>query len=460
MKKATETKFGVLRPALDHINLEDIDEGDRARKNYKDMDELVTSITKHGLIHPIAIQLVDDPELETSYKLIAGGRRYRAHKILTRETIPARIYDHELTDLELKSIELEENIRREDLEWEEKVNLQRDIHRLQIAIYGVKTSTKLDAPGHSMQDTADLLGVSSATVSKDLKLSKAMEMFPEAPWKKCKNQHEATKLQKRLEDTIIRTDLAERATKQLGSGEEGKKKLMEAYIVGDFFEGVKSIPDESIDFVEIDPPYGIDLKTVKAQRDGGQAEGLDEYNEVLDTDYPDFLQKTFAEAFRVMKPNSWMICWFGPEPWFELIHSLINNAGFKTNRMCGIWVKPTGQTNSPTTRLGNAYEMFFYCRKGKAILSKPGSSNVFQYKPVNPDDKRHPTERPIELTRDILSTFVKENSRVLVPYAGSGSTLLAAAAEKMIPVGFDLNQGYKDRYVLHLQGLGQPKEET
>ena len=451
-------KFEVHKPRLEHIMLIDINEGDRARENYKDMDELVQSIQKHGLIHPIALQLTDDPELDTSYKLIAGGRRFRAHQMMTRETVPARIYDHDLTELELRSIELEENIRREDLDWKEKVNLQREIHRLQVEIYGEKTSTNPDAPGHSMADTAELLGVSKGTVSKDIKLAEAMQMFPAAPWEKCKNQSEASKLQKRLEDTIIRTDLAEKATRALGAGDAGKKKLMDAYIIKDFFEGVKAIDNETIDFVEIDPPYGIDLKTVKAQREGGQAEGLDEYNEVIDTDYPEFLMKTFEESYRVMKPNSWGICWFGPEPWFELIHSLIKNAGFKTHRMCGIWVKPAGQTNAPTVRLGNAYEMFFYFQKGKANLSKPGSSNVFQYKPVNPDDKRHPTERPIELTRDILSTFVKENSRVLVPFAGSGSTLLAAAAEKMIAIGFDLNQGYKDRYVLHLQGLGQPKE--
>ncbi len=451
----SENKFEVHKPRLEHLYLEDIDEGSRARDNYKDMDTLCASIVKHGLILPIAVQLVDDPALDTSYKLMAGGRRFRAHQMLKRETVPCRIYDHEITELELRSIELEENIQREDLDWAEKVNLQREIHRLQVQIYGEKTSTKPEAPGHSMADTAEQLGVSKATVSKDIKLADAMEMFPDAPWAKCKNQSEATKLQKRLEDTIIRTDLADKATIALGKGDEAIKKLMDSFIINDFFVGAKIIPDETIDFVEIDPPYGIDLKTVKAQRDGGQAEGLDEYNEVIDTDYPEFMQKVFAECFRCMKPNSWGVCWFGPEPWFELMYSLIKAAGFKTHRMVGVWTKPSGQTNSPTTRLGNAYEMFFYFYKGKAVLSRPGSSNVFQYPPVNPDDKRHPTERPIPLMRDVLSTFVKENSRVLVPFAGSGSTLLAATAEKMIPIGFDLNQGYKDRFVLHLQGLGK-----
>lgn len=450
-----DNKFAVHKPRLEHIKLDNIDKGVRSREDYKDMETLCRSIETHGLILPIAVQAV-----EVGYLLLAGGRRYRAHEMLGRDTIPCRVYDHEITELELRSIELEENIQREDLDWREKVNLQREIHRLQVAIYGEKTSTKPDAPGHSMQDTADMLNVSKGTVSKDIKLADAMEMFPDAPWQKCKNQSEATKLQKKLEDTFVRQDLAQKATQALGKGDDFLKKIMNSYVVGDFFEKVKEIPDGSINLVEIDPPYGIDLQKVKAQREGGMAEGLDEYNEVVDTEYPEFMMKTFKECYRVMKENSWLICWFGPEPWFELMYNMLIKSGFKTHRMCGIWVKPTGQTNSPTTRLGNAYEMFFYAYKGKATLSKPGRSNVFQYNPVNPDNKRHPTERPIGLMRDLLSTFAKENSRVLVPFAGSGSTLLAAAAEKMIPVGFDLSQGYKDRFVLHLQQAQVKAEEN
>lgn len=444
-----ENKFEVHKPRLDHIELSDIDLGDRARIDYKDMETFCASIVKNGLIHPVAVQALNE-----GYKLIAGGRRYRAHEKLERDSIPCRVYDHELTELELKTIELEENIQREDLEWAEKVNLQRDIHRLQVEIYGVKTSTAKDASGHSMADTATLLGVNKATISKDIKLADSMETFPEAPWERCKTQKDATNLQKKLEDTILRQDLAEKATKALGVGDKLIKKIMDSYIVGDFFDYVKDIPDGSMHLVEIDPPYGIDLKTVKATRNGAGAEGLDEYNEWIDTEYPELMMKTLKECYRVMSPNSWLICWFAPEPWFELIYSMIKNTGFKTHKMCGIWVKPTGQTNSPTLRLGNAYEMFFYAYKGKATLSRPGRSNVFQHKPVNPDDKRHPTERPISLMRDIYSTFTKENARVMIPFAGSGVGNLAAVAEKMIPISFDLNQGYKDRFILCLQEAG------
>jgi len=44
-----------------------------------------------------------------------------------------------------------------------------------------------------------------------------------------------------------------------------------------------------------------------------------------------------------------------------------------------------------------------------------------------------------------------EGSRVLVPYAGSGNTLLAAFQNKMIPIGFDLGSIHRDSYITRLE---------
>jgi DNA modification methylase len=48
----------------------------------------------------------------------------------------------------------------------------------------------------------------------------------------------------------------------------------------------------------------------------------------------------------------------------------------------------------------------------------------------------------------IMETFAFPNSKVLVPFAGSGVSLLAAHSLKMHPVGYDLSQQYKDSYIL------------
>jgi len=59
---------------------------------------------------------------------------------------------------------------------------------------------------------------------------------------------------------------------------------------------------------------------------------------------------------------------------------------------------------------------------------------------VSSEKKIHPTERPIEMIQEVLQTFTQANSRVFVPFLGSGNTLLAANNAQMNAFGFDLDK--------------------
>ena len=420
-----------------------------------DISGLVEDMKVNGIIQPLAV--VDAMDKDQPYTLLAGERRLHAASKANLTEIPVRIYPLNMSEHQRRSIELAENFYRKDFDYQEKVNLQREIHELQVKIHGPKISTSPDASGHGLSDTASMLGVTKGSVSQDIKLSKFMEDFPEADWTGCKNQHEATKLMSKISNSLVRKEAAKIVEEELGTGDSFHSKIMDAYIVGDFFEGVANIPDESIDLVEIDPPYAIDLQKVKKQGGPNQSqratEGLSEYNEVDVQHYDTFLAKTFTSCFRVMKPNSWLICWFGPDPWFEIVCTKLWKAGFNTTRLVGIWVKGSGQANRPMELLANSYEMFFYAWKGRPELARPGMTNLFEYKPVPPTQKTHPTERPIEMISDVITTFGREGSKVLVPYAGSGNTLIAAAGNSMIPIGFDLEGSYKESYILKVKEI-------
>lgn len=80
--------------------------GDRRRDEMGDIAGLAKSIEKHGLLHPIVV--------DADHNLVAGERRLRAHEHLGRAWIEARQLG-DLTDAELREIELEENLRRKDL---------------------------------------------------------------------------------------------------------------------------------------------------------------------------------------------------------------------------------------------------------------------------------------------------------------------------------------------------------
>lgn len=438
---------------LNIIPISQIEVGDRFRIEYGDIDALAASLKKEGIIQPLAVRRLDIDR----YDLCAGGRRLRACVLAGIVDIPVRIYPETMTDLELRSVELMENVARKDLTWDEAARLRKEIHLVNEAIFGKKTSTSPDALGWSKRDTADLLGKSVGGVTEDINLAHALEVFPQL--KEAKTKQDASKLLKKLQEGMILSEIAKRAQAKTANTplEIIHQDLISKYIIADFFEGVKKIPDHSIDIIEIDPPYAIDLDHVKKIK-GDMKTGTMDYNEIPVEKYVPFLDLLFKECYRVMSENSWLICWFAYEPWFEFVYQAMARHGLKGSRVPAVWVKEgiTGQTNHPDKYMGSITEPFFYMRKGSPVIARQGRPNVFVYKTVSANSKIHPTERPIEMIQDVLQTFAWEGARILVPFLGSGNTMLAAANLGLTGVGFDLTQEYKDAYTLRVME-GRPQ---
>jgi len=340
-----------------------------------------------------------------------------------------------------------ENLYRKEMLYWEHDNLVKEIHELEQQIHGVKAPGP--GIGHSMQDTGDMLGVSKMHVSSAIKRAEARELFP-ALFEKCKTQADASKVIKQMDEKIIREALAQKIR-----SEQTDTKLIDLekrFIISDFFEGVELLPNDYFNLVEIDPPYAIDLKEVKKKETISQY-NLDDYNEISSDRYQVFLANLFLECYKKMSKNSWLICWFAPEPWFETIYKELSNAGFTTTRMCGVWRKPSGQNKRPELYLANSYEMFFYAWKGRPVINR-ARGNVFDATPVAPQNKIHPTERPIELMQEIYDTFCFTGSKILIPFLGSGNGILAAHRLGMDAYGFELSQAYKDSFIVNLHKKG------
>ena len=454
-EKALKIDLKVSEIEVKSIPLSDIYVDKRFRTDMGDLTSLAASIKKEGLIQPIAI--CQNPEgSEKPYKLIAGERRFTAIEYLcvknaSSKRIACRIFPIDIPELQLRVLEFAENIYRKDFTWQEECNLKEHIQTLQQKIYGRKTSTSKDAPGWSLKDLSAMTGKSKATLSTDINLAKIMKETPEVDWSKFKTKNDAQKALKHAKKTVVQTINAKKAEKTLGEGDSRKRKLIDSYHVQDFFKGVRKLGDQTMDFIEIDPPYAISLEQKKKEYK------YTGYNEISTEKYPAFMQKVFSECYRVLKNNRWMVCWFAPEPWFADIHTWLTTAQFISKRMPGIWVKGeedgdamsiSAQTKSPNHSLANAYEMFFVAKKGKPELNRPGAHNIFNHKPTPHQHKIHPTERPLELLRDILTTFAGPMANVLVPFAGSGNTLIAANIQNMLPIGFDLTEEYFEGYII------------
>lgn len=427
---------GERKDKLRYVKIADITCEDRAREDLGDIEELKASIKDKGVIQPIT--------LDSTLRLLAGGRRFSASRDIGLLTIPAIIREN-VSEIDAKEIELIENIHRKDFTWQERARLTAEID----ALYRKKD------PNWSQRKTAELTSKSVGAINLDLQLAAAMVALPELG--ECKTADDAVKTIKKLEERAIIQELRRRQEHQVANG-SGKgldhgiatalKEADNNYRIGDVFTGMEKLKANGhISIIECDPPYGIDLNSQKAGKDnvGSTVSG---YKEVHEDVYENFLEKLCNELYRVAGRDCWLVFWFGPT-WQAEVLSALRNAKWQVDEIPAIWAKPNGQTLQPELYYARCYEPFYLARKGKPVMAERGRSNVFAYSGTS--NKYHPTQRPVELIEEIFSTLSSGMDTVFVPFLGSGATLRACYNRGLKGFGFDLDGKYKDKFMLSVE---------
>lgn len=428
------------------VKVSDIIEGDRFRTDLGNIDELVESIREKGLIQPICI--------DQDMRLLAGGRRFTAVTRLGLSDIPCLIRESP-DEVDAREIELMENIHRKEMTWQEQAKLTARIHSLYLE----------KDPNWSGRKTAQLIDQNPMNVSRALRLAAGMEILPDLA--ECKTADDAGKVMKKAEENAIVAELARRQQTLVLSSQEPEKnsKLTtkergiaatlkvanEGYRIGDTFEGLKSLRTNGhIDFIECDPPYGVELDILTQRADAPNVNKRDgDYNEIPQDKYEAFIEELTKETYRVAGKDSWMIFWFAFK-WMPVVHDRLIEAGWQIDEVPALWLKGNGRTPRPDLLLARAYEPFFICRKGQPTIIKQGRMNTWT---MNVDDKKyHPAQRPLRLICDILDTFLDERQHtILIPFLGSGTTLRACYQKGHIGFGWDNNGEYKDHFMLAVE---------
>lgn len=451
----------ALKGYLDTIPVTQIEIGDRFRKDLGDIESLKASIEEQGLLSPIVVKMNPDYSGGSDsqrYLLMAGHRRLTATVELGLDSINATVYPAELDELDLRVIELMENIARSDLNYAEEAKLTAAIHALQQEKYGVGKSgerTDLDRGGWTQKDTGKMLKMAPQQVSANLKMAQIIERVPE--FANCGSRLEAQKKLEKFEEGLINAEILRRAQEKAAKGapadtEEAKNLLFQQdltarYIVADFFEKIKQTGDSIFDLICCDPPYNVDIDN---RRDiSGEVREQLHTQRGEDESYLVFIKAMFDQCLRVARPNAWLICWHAIQYTKELA-DIATTVGWDVCRVPGMWVKSLGNTATPNCRMRNLWEPFLYMRKGQGQIYKPGRANTFIYNNVPPNLKIHPTEKPIEMLQDIMQTFAPPEAQVLVPFLGSGNDLLAASNALMSPIGYELNPEYRDAFTLRV----------
>ena len=162
------------------LKISEIKIGQRVRDEYGDMESLAESIQKHGLLHPVVV--------DSDYNLIAGCRRLLACERIGWMEIEVKMLEN-ISEKELRILELEENIRRKDLtELEKSKNLvklaemkeQEMKQKIEVMAESAKTNLGGRPPilGVALKDIADDIGISRETLRDAKQHVKAVEEFP------------------------------------------------------------------------------------------------------------------------------------------------------------------------------------------------------------------------------------------------------------------------------------------
>jgi site-specific DNA-methyltransferase (adenine-specific) len=195
-------------------------------------------------------------------------------------------------------------------------------------------------------------------------------------------------------------------------------------IRGESNEVLAGFENETIDLVVTDPPYLCRYK----DRQG---------RSLANDDNPEAVLSVFDQLYRVLKPNSYCISFYGWNAIAEFSDAW-KEAGFKTVGHI-VWTK------NYASRSGHTH----YKHESAFILAKG-----FPQKPANPmndvqpwlysGNKRHPTEKAVSVIAPLIDCFSKRGDVVLDPFSGSGSTSVAAALNHRRYVGIELEQQYCD----------------
>jgi site-specific DNA-methyltransferase (adenine-specific) len=198
--------------------------------------------------------------------------------------------------------------------------------------------------------------------------------------------------------------------------------FLNAIINGDCLNVLPTLPARSVDFVLTDPPYITRYKS----RDG---------RTVPNDDNDAWLKPAFAEIYRQLRKDSFCVSFYGWPHADKFLHAF-RAAGF---RPVGHFIFPKTYTSS-SRYVRYQHECAYLLAKGYPQQPKNAIGDVISWKYTG--NRLHPTQKPLCVLSPLIEAFSQPNATVLDPFAGSGSSLLAAKMLGRNYLGIELDPAY------------------
>lgn len=422
-----------------------------ANRQRRDFDEqaladLADSIQRNGLLHPIVVRSNGDAQVF----LVAGERRLRAIQMLDLQgarfgygdvEVPSGIVPvNDLGDLnaeEAYEAELEENIIRVDLSWQERTEALANLHELRTRQHDGRQTTK-----DTGVEAFPSLDPSAAgqIVRQAVVLKREMARDPEVA--AAKTQRDAWKIVKRKEDARVNTALA------LEMGTKSASELHQV-INADCREWLATANHGQFDCILIDPPYGMGADNFGDA--AGKLVGI-EHDYTDDRDHALGLMETIApDLWFVAKEQAHLYVWCDIDQFSDL-KLIFAKSGWWVHRTPLINIKREGgRVPWPENGPRRCYEMVLYAVKGKRPVTAI-YRDVFE-STLGEDTGGHGAAKPVEAYVDLLRRSCRPGDHVLDCFAGSGTILSAAHELKLRSTAVELNPAYYGMCLKRLEGL-------
>ena len=429
----------------------------RQRKDLGDLSELKTSLLNVGLINPIVIE---QDSADRLFYLIAGERRYTAWSELWKEgklpeVIPCRVLS-DLSPDQKHLIELEENIKRKDLTWQEYCEAIDKMFELkgcqtndELAEYlGLSTSVvqrarqvwaNIDNPKVAGADTISAAHTickrESARALDSAKNSLEHILFNDIP--EMRNVESESRLASNNQAVSSPIEASFKNSDRDLSGEKAGEssnttRASARIINANFKEWAESYYGKKFNLLHLDFPYGINH-----DRSGqGHTKDFGTYEDSEDT-FKSLVKTLLDNDSRIIASSAHIICWISLR-YLEWTKEAFAKAGFACLMQPYIWHKSDNKGIIADTMCGmrNVGEYALVFNRGRLPVIK-NISNIFPH----PTTKRfHASEKPIPVLENLFSAFVDSRTRLLDPTCGSGTAIIAAAkagAEEALGIELD-----------------------
>jgi site-specific DNA-methyltransferase (adenine-specific) len=229
-----------------------------------------------------------------------------------------------------------------------------------------------------------------------------------------------------------------RSAKQRGPSTDRAEAQPWSLHEGDCIAGLASLSDGSVDVVITDPPYEAEAHTSQrlVARAGGKLE-------IEPLTFPPITEEQRSEAALHMArlARRWILVFCQVEAAMKW-RAALEAGGAVYKRTCQ-WIKPDGKPQYSGDRPGIGYESIVACHApGRSTWNGGGSHGVFIVNKGGDPRTGHQTQKPLALMELLVRLFSNHGELVLDPFAGSGSTGVAALRQGRRFLGWESNSDY------------------